>query len=147
MSAIICFNVIPVSAQRQIDSVEYYYSGNDLILNITVTFQSDLVPAGVFNPLGYVDHLDLEIDGAYPYVVVNVGSIEKIHYSVEYNMGEVTGTPSVRARYVTNTNSEGDWTEPIVVPEFSLIHLAPILMVTTIAILLIKSKITAKPTK
>ena len=147
MSVIVCFNINPVSAQRQIDSVEYYWSGNDLILNITVTFQSDLVPAGQFNPLGYVDYLEIEIDGAFPYAIVNVGSIEKIHYSAEYNMGEVTGTPSVRVRYVTNVGGYSDWTDPIVVPEFSLIHLAPILMVISIAILLIRSKITTKATK
>ena len=62
-------------------------------------------------------------------------------------MGELASACTVRVR-ACNLQGEGEWSEPIsVIPEFSLIHLAPILMVTTIAILLIKSKITAKSTK
>ena len=147
ISAIICFNISPVSAQRQIDSVEKYMSGTDTILNITITFQSDFSDPGVWFPGGYVDHLELEIDGAFPYVLVNTASIEKVHFSVEYNMGEVTGTPTVRVRYVNNVGDQGEWFGPITVPEFSLIHLAPILMVISIAMLLIRSKITTKSKK
>ena len=146
MSAIICFNVNPVSAQVLpiINSVEKYTSGTDTVLNITVTMPT---VTGQYNPLNFVDHLEIEIDGAFPYAVVNVGSIEKIHFSAEYNMGEVTGTPSVRVRYVNNVGGYGDWTEPIVIPEFSLIHLAPILIVISIAVLLIRSKLATKSTK
>ena len=147
-SAIICFNINPVSAQTlYIDSVEKYTSGTDTILNITVSHQSPYVDPGQYNPLDYVDHLEIEIDGAFPYTLVNTADYQVIHFSVQYNMGEVTGTPVVRVRACRLQGDDGEWFGPITVPEFSLIHLAPILMVTTIAILLIKSKITTKSKK
>ena len=73
--------------------------------------------------------------------MVNTADYELLHFSVQYNMGEVTGTPTVRARAVS-LQTQYEWTEPIIIPEFSLIHLAPILAVISIAILLMKSKIT-----
>jgi len=148
LSTIICFNINPVSAQTEtIDSIDYYTSGTDTILNITVTHISESMP-NQYNPLDFVDHIELEIDGAFPYISVNTADAGEglQHFSVQYNMGEVTGTPTVRAR-ACNLQGEGEWYGPVVVPEFSLIHLAPILMVISIAILLIKSKITAKVPK
>jgi len=147
MSAIICFNINPVSAQVQEGDVVVvpYTSGTDTILNITVTH---ITPAGNggYNPLNFIDHLEIEIDGAFPYIMVNTADYQLTQFSVQYNMGEVTGNPTVRVRAVS-LQFEYDWTEPITIPEFSLIHLAPILMVTSIAILLLKSKINAKLTK
>ncbi|KON33536.1 hypothetical protein AC477_01475 [miscellaneous Crenarchaeota group-1 archaeon SG8-32-1] len=148
MSAIICFNFYPVSAQsRQIDSIEKYMSGTDTILNITVTHISASMPSQ-YNPLDFVDHIEIEIDEAYPYVLVNTADASEglQHFSVQYNMGEVSGTPTIRAR-ACNLQGDGEWFGPITVPEFSLIHLTPILMITSIAILLIKSKITTKVKK
>jgi hypothetical protein len=144
MSAIFCFNINPVSAQEgSIDSIEKYMSGTDTILNITVTHQAPGFPAGTSNPLNFIDHLEIEIDGAFPYVMVNTADYQVTHFSVQYNMGEVAGSPTVRVRAVS-LQTEYDWYGPVNVPEFSLIQLAPILLVASIAILLIKTKITTK---
>ena len=143
MSAIICFNINPVSAQEgTINSIEKYMSGTDTILNITVTHITAAGNGG-YNPLNFIDHVEIEIDGAFPYVFVNTADYQLVHFCCQYNMGEVTGTPTIRARAVS-LQTEYDWYGPITIPEFSLIHLAPILMVISIAILLIRSKITTK---
>jgi len=150
MSAIICFNVNPVSAQTQgvpyVELIEFSTSGTDTILNITVRM---ITGTGEYNPLNFIDHINLEINGEFPYIMVNTADIQLIHFSVQYNMGELTEPCTVRAQPI-NLQNMGEWSEPIsipAIPEFSLIQLAPILMVTSIAILLIKSKITTKSKK
>jgi hypothetical protein len=143
ISVIICFNFNPVSAQElSIDRIEYYTNGADTILNITVTHISPSMP-DQYNPLDFVDHLELEIDDAFPFILVDTTQYEVQHFSVQYNMGEVTGTPKIRARAV-RLQGPGEWSDYVTIPEFSLIHIAPILAVISIAILLMKSKITAK---
>ena len=151
LSTIICFNINPVSAQqRQINSIDYYYSGTDLILNITVTHQAPNADPGVYAPLNFVDNIEIDLDGDLQTLgdvqTVNTADIQLVHFCCQYNMGEVTGTPTVYAR-ANNLQGTGEWFGPVVVPEFPLIHLVPILMVVSIAILLIKSKITAKVPK
>ncbi|MFC1486229.1 hypothetical protein ACFLRN_00880 [Thermoproteota archaeon] len=151
LSTIVCFNINPVSAQTlQIDSIEHYFEGTDLILNITVTHQAPQQAPGVWASLNYVERIEIDLDGDIQTIgdvqTVNTANIELTHYSVQYNMGEITGTPSVYARAIGNVNP-GEWFGPVVVPEFPLIHLVPIFVVTSIAILLIKSKITAKVPK
>ena len=78
--------------------------------------------------------------------MVNTADYQVTHFSVQYNMGEVAGSPTVRVRAVS-LQTEYDWYGPVNVPEFSLIQLAPILLVASIAILLIKTKITTKSKK
>ena len=152
LSTIICLNINPVSAQQlNIDSIDHYYSGTDLILNITVSHQAPQAAPGVWGMMNHVDHVDIDLDGDIQtvgdVVMVNTASIELTHFSVQYNMGEVTGSPSVYARAVDNVSIEGEWFGPFPVPEFSLFLLVPFFIVGSIAVLLIKSKITAKVPK
>ena len=66
LSTIICFNINPVSAQQlNIDSVVPYTSGTDTILNITVTHIAPDASPGVFNPLNFVDTIEIDMDGAW----------------------------------------------------------------------------------
>lgn len=141
LSAIICVNINPVSAQTTltIDKIEWYTSGTDTILNFTVTH--DPQGTGVYQPLNFVDHLDVDIDGDIQQV--NTADYELTHFSVQYNMGEVTDTPTVRAR-ACSLQINGEWCTPIVIPEFPLIHLLLILISISTAVVLLKSKITAK---
>jgi hypothetical protein len=150
LSTIVCFNINPVSAQeRIIDSIDWYTSGTDTILNITVTH---ITPGGGggYNPLNFIDHIELDMDGNIQtigdVVIVPTADIQLIHFSVEYNMGAVTGTPTVYARANT-LQITGEWYGPYVIPEFSLFLLVPFFIVGSIAVLLIKSKITAKSPK
>ncbi|MFC1487113.1 hypothetical protein ACFLRN_05445 [Thermoproteota archaeon] len=152
LSTIICFNINPVSAQQlNIDSVVPYPSGTDTILNITITHIGPNASPGVFNPLNFVDSIDIDMDGD----LQTFGDVQSVNvadasygvttFSIQYNMGEVTGTPTVYVR-ANNLQMNGEWF-PYVIPEFPLIHLLPILMVVSIAVLLIKSKITTKVPK
>jgi hypothetical protein len=100
MSAIICFSINPVSAAQtlNIDSIVPYTRGTDTILNITITHQSPLALPGEWVDLDYVDHIEIEIDGAFPYITVNTADYQLTHFTVQYNMGEISGTPTVRVR-------------------------------------------------
>ena len=151
LSTIICFNINPISAQtRQIDSIDHYFSGTDLILNITASHQAPQADPGVWGMMNHIDRIEIDLDGDIntvgDVVTVNTASIESTHFSVQYNMGEVTGTPTVYVR-ANNLQGNGAWFGPVVVPEFSLFLLVPFFIVGSIAVLLIKSKITAKVPK
>jgi len=153
LSTIICFNINPVSAQQlNIDSVVPYTSGTDTILNITVTHIAPDASPGVFNPLNFVDTIEIDMDGDIQTLgdvqVVNVAdaSYGVTTFNIQYNMGEVTGTPTVYVR-ANNLQGNGAWFGPYVVPEFSLFLLVPFFIVGSIAVLLIKSKITTKVPK
>ncbi|MFC1486621.1 hypothetical protein ACFLRN_02885 [Thermoproteota archaeon] len=152
LSTIICFNINPISAQtRQIDSIDHYFSGTDLILNITASHQAPQADPGVWGMMNHIDRIEIDLDGDIntvgDVVTVNTASIESTHFSVQYNMGEVTGNHTVYARAIDNVGTLGAWKGPVVVPEFSLFLLVPFFIVGSIAVLLIKSKITAKVPK
>ena len=152
LSTIIWLNINPVSAQQlNIDSVDPYTSGTDTILNITITHVAPDASPGVFNPLNFVDTIEIDMDGD----LQTLGDVQMVSvadasygvttFSIQYNMGEVTGTPTVYVR-ANNLQMNGEWF-PYVIPEFSLFLLVPFFIVGSIAVLLIKSKITSKVPK
>ena len=85
-----------------------------------------------------VNVLEVDIDGViHSMVVTDPGG----SFSVEYNMGAVTGNPTVRARAECSGSGWGAWCEPIVVPEFSLSHLLLFFLIISIAVMFLKLKI------
>ena len=138
-STVICVNINPVSAHEPIvTNIVPWTSGSDTILNVTV----DHGPWGI---LHWTSSVEIEIDE----VVHNIGTemYEYSPFTLQYNMGSVTGTPTVRARAVCSVTGYGPWCEPVLIPEFSLSHLLVFFLVIPIVILLVKSKITAKAPK
>ena len=143
LSTIIYFNINPVSAEiPAVDNILPWTSGSNTILNITVSHD--------FSGLGgldWVERVVVEIDGVDHSVNTADASFQKKVFTMQYNMGEVAGIPTVRALPYCSNSGQGDWSGPVTVPEFSLFLLVPFFIVGSIAVLLIKSKITAKVPK
>ena len=136
LSVIICFNINLLSARIPVvESIEVSTSGTDTILNININH-----PESISNPSAdHVDLVEINIDGTiHTLDIIDPGTPVFI---VQYNMGAVTGTRTVLARAYCNAGQWGEYCAPIVVPEFQLIHLFPILMAISIVGLLLKSKI------
>ncbi len=114
-------------------SVEGWASGTDTILNITVS-HSPFTPT-----THYVNKVEVDVDGTVHDIPLT--SQSTVTFVVQYNMSEVTGTPTVQTRAFCIIDGWSSWSEPLVVPEFSWIHVLLILIVVPIAILLLRSKV------
>lgn len=131
-AVIIGFQINPVLADvPTVENIEPLTSETDTILNITVRHAS---PTGSH----YVDKVEVDLDGTFHDVDLTPQST--LTFIVQYNMSEVTGTPSVQARAHCTFHGWSGWSEPVVVPEFSTIYLLLILAFVSIAVLLLRSK-------
>ena len=113
--------------------IEFWISGNETILNITIRHASPTASH-------YVDVVEVDIDGAV-HNVPFIPSQSTITFVVQFNMGEITGVPMVKVRAHCNFHGWSTWSEPIEVPELSLAHLFIILMFVSFGVLLLKTKI------
>ena len=147
LSAIICFQINPVLADvPSVLSIEPWTSGtdtmwaraHDTILNITVSHASP-------TSSHYVDKVEVDIDGNVH--DVNLTPQSTVTFVVQYNMGEVTDTPTVQARAFYTVHGWSGWSEAVVVPEFTFIHLLLILSVMSIAVLLLRSMVYSQKDK
>lgn len=126
-----CFAVLQVGNVRadtpNIISVQPWMSGTNTILNITITHDTG-APTGSH----YVDTVQVNIDG----VVhdISLTSQSTVTFIVQYDMGVVSGMPTVQARAHCTVHGWSSWSNTVQVPEFSLIMLLPVLAVLTIAI-------------
>jgi hypothetical protein len=135
LSAIGCLNINPVlGGTGNVTGISISTSGIDTILYINVYHEN----VGT----SHIDTLEIDIDGNVYSEPVNGPGVNI--FQLEYNMGQVTGTPTVSARVHCDQEGWGPWSDPIVVPEFPLIHLLLILISISTAVVLLKSRITAK---
>jgi hypothetical protein len=107
--------------------------GTHLFLNITITHDT-----GAPTSSHYVDVAQVNISGLVHDIPLSPQST--VTFVVQYDMGEVSGTPTVQARARCNTHGWSDWSTPQAVPEFPLITPFPLLAVATIAALFLRSK-------
>ena len=91
-------------------SIEPWTSGSETILNITVRHSS---PTGNH----YIDLIQIDIEGTVNDVRLNSQSANP--FVVQYNMGILSGEPSVRARAHCNLHGWGGWSTPQIIPEAS----------------------------
>jgi desulfoferrodoxin (superoxide reductase-like protein) len=130
---ILSFQMGLVSADiPDVVSIEPWTNGAETILNITVRH--------IFGGGHFVNQVDVDIDGSIQTIPVAPPQPALI-FVVQYNMGEVAGTPSVQARARCNLHGWSVWSEPILVPEFSAIPLLLVLCAVTFAALFLKLKI------
>ena len=126
------FQINPVLADvPTVESIEPWTSGTDTILNITIRHGSP--SSGHF-----VWQIEVDIDGT-----VHIKELEPqltVTFVAQYNMSELVGTPTVKVRADCNLHPWSDWSEPVMVPEFSTISLLLILAIVSIAVLLLKSR-------
>lgn len=132
-TAITSFQIQPVLADvPSVLGIEPWTSGTDTVLNITVRHS---FPTSSH----YVDKAEVETDENV--IGVDLTPQSTVTFVVQYNMGEVAGTPTVEARAHCNLHGWSSWSEPIVVPEFSTIALLLILVTISIAIIFLRKKV------
>ncbi len=118
-----------------VESVEPWTSGTDTILNITVRHSSPTTSH-------YVNKVEVDVDGSIQNIDLPSTPIQSAPtFVVQFNMGELTTTPTVKAKANCNLHGPGDWSNPVEVPEFSPIHLLLVLAIVSSAVLLLRSKI------
>ncbi len=119
-----------------VESVEPWTSGTDTILNITVRHNSPTTSH-------YVNKVEVDVDGAIQNIDLPSTPVQSAPtFVVQFNMGELTTTPTVKAR--ANCNLHGwsfSWSDPVEVPEFSPIHLLLVLAIVSTSVLLLRAKI------
>ncbi len=136
LAVLFTFQMNPVWANTpDVTNVEYYSIGNNTFVRITVYhvrtgFEGDI------DPNHYVEQALFDIDGTVEDVALEAQSTEV--FTVEYNMGEVTGAPTVRARVDCTSHGLSAWSDTVVVPEFSTLSLLLILAMVSIAVLLFR---------
>jgi hypothetical protein len=113
-------------------NVEPWTSGTETILNITVRHSA---PTGSH----YIDIVQVDVDGAVNDIPLEPQSTNP--FIIQYNMGEVTGEPSVQARAHCTLHGWGSWSEPLVIPEFSPHMILAILAVLILATIYFKDKL------
>jgi hypothetical protein len=109
-------------------------SGGETILNITVYH----TPVEV---LHHVDEIEVDVDGSITSFPVDQPSIT---FTFQAKLGQITGTPSARARAHCNVHGWSSWSEPLQIPEFPSWIILPLLVVSAFVVAMIQSKITKK---
>jgi hypothetical protein len=118
-----------------VDAPVPWTSGTHTILNITV--RHEISPPGAGH---YVDYVEVDIDGT-PHII-DLDPPQSDHFFViQYDMGEVTGTPTVKARAHCTIHGLGGYSPSVQVPEFSFSQLLLILAIMSITIVLIRLKV------
>jgi hypothetical protein len=115
-------------------SVQPWTSGTYTILNITITMD-----AGAPTSTHYVDKVQVNVSGVVHDLTFT--SQPAATFVVQYDMGEITDTPTVQTRAHCIIDGWSGWTNPQSVPEFPLIALFPVFAVLTVAVLLLHSKL------
>jgi len=119
-------------------SIEPWTSGTDTILNITVRHSSP-------TSSHYVNKVEVDVDGDVHDIDLTPQST--VTFVVQYNMGELADSPTVRARAHCTIHGWSSWSNSDQVPDSSLIPLLPILAIVSvlaivaIVVLLLRSKL------
>lgn len=111
-------------------------SGTHTILNITVRHDKTNPPFSDH----YVDYVEVDIDGT-PHTINLEPPQPDQFFIIQYDMGEVTGAPTVRARAHCTYHGLSVYSPSIQVPEFSFSQLLLILAAISIAVVLLRSKV------
>jgi hypothetical protein len=128
--------IVPVRADvPDVLSITPWTSGDDTILNITIRHAD---PSSVH----YIDRVDIDVAGSVQSITLS--SQSTAFFTIQQNLGAVTGTPNVRARAHCTTHGWGSYSSPIVIPEFSLVLLPVILVSLTLVTVFARSKLQAR---
>ncbi|MCW4051865.1 MAG: hypothetical protein NWE78_01480 [Candidatus Bathyarchaeota archaeon] len=119
-----------------IENIEPWTSGTDTILNITIRHDNPTV-------FHYVDVVEVDVDGNIQNVTLSPQTT--VTFIVQYNMGEVTDTPTVSARAYCTFHGWSDWSEPISVPEFTIVFLLLAFAVLPMIAYLFRSRVHRAP--
>jgi hypothetical protein len=104
-------------------------SEGNTILNVTINHDQATVPPSNH----YINSIVVEIDGV-PNTVSLTDNQTTQPFVAQYNMGQVTGTPTVRVRGHCNVHGNGSFSAPVQVPEFSVILLVIFALMSTLSL-------------
>lgn len=119
-----------------VDAPVPWTSGTHTILNITVRHDTTSLPLSDH----YVDQVEVNIDGT-PHIMNLTPPQPQYFFVIQYDMGQVTGTPTVKARAHCTYHLWGGYSLSVQVPEFSSFQLLLVLATTSITIVLLRSKV------
>jgi hypothetical protein len=124
-------SVTPVKANiPQVQDVIVWNSGSETILNITV-FHTPVTA------LHHVDEIEVDVGGSITSFPVDQPSTTFVFPA---NLGQIAGTPSVRARAHDTVHGWSSWSTPLQVPEFPSWILLLLFITATIFAILVKKK-------
>jgi hypothetical protein len=135
---VIAFESHPVLANLpSVDIPVPWTSGTHTMLNITIHHDTTLLPS----PDHYIDQVEVDIDGS-PNLINLTNSPPQPQFSfvVQYDMGEVTGTPTVQAKAHCTIHLWGNPSTPIQIPEFSLTYVLLVLVILTTTLMFFRLK-------
>jgi hypothetical protein len=133
-TSIAAFQIRQVLADFPHDiSIQPWTSGTHTILNISITHDTG-APTGIH----YVDAVQVNVSGIVHDITLT--SQSTVTFVEQYDMGEVTGMPTVQARAHCTVHGWSDWSNTLTVPEFSLASPLLILVVITVAVLLLHAR-------
>jgi hypothetical protein len=134
-ASIVAFQICHVSADTPHDiSIQPWTSGTRTTLNITITHDG-----GAPTSTHYVNTVQVNTSGVVEDITLTPQST--VTFIVQYDMGEITGTPTVQVRADCTLHGWSGWTSPQSVPEFSLVILLPLLTILAAAALFLSSRL------
>ena len=136
LAIITIFQIYPASADTPHDiSIQPWNraSDNHTILNITINH--DLQP---ITSLHYVDSVEVDDGTVHVIPLTDYQSQVSGTFTVQYDMGVVTGQPTVSVRAHCTQHGWSTWTDPSLVPEFSFAQLLLVLTIIAASVLLLQ---------
>jgi hypothetical protein len=119
-----------------VDAPVPWTSGTHTILNITIRHDKTNPPFSDH----YVDYVEVDINGT-PHTINLEPPQPDDFFIIQYDMGEVTGTPTVKARAHCTYHGLSGFSPSVQVPELSFSQLLLILAIISITIVLLRSKV------
>jgi len=113
-------------------NIEPWISGTETTLNITIRHSS---PTNSH----YIDLIQVDIDGIINDLNLDPQSTNP--FIVEYNLGELSGEPSVRVRAHCNLHGWGGWSSSQTIPEFPSWIILPLFVTITLVVALARKKL------
>jgi hypothetical protein len=137
-AVITAFEFHPVLANSpSVDAPIPWTSGTHTILNFTVHHDTTSLPS----PTHYIDQVNITVDGTPHFInLTNSPQQPQFFFVVQYDMGEVTGTPMVNASAHCTVHLWGSASPSVQVPEFSLAQILLIIAIVTTAVVFLQYK-------
>lgn len=120
----------------QVQDVIVWNSGGDTILNITVYHTP-------VTSLHHVNEIEVDVDGSVTSHPVDQTSITFI---TQINLGQITGTPSARARAHCTVHGWSPWSETVQISEFSLLAILLLFLIATAVVIIYRTQIKKRKT-
>ena len=117
-------------------NIEPWKNGTETILNITIRHTA---PSSGH----YIDLIQIDTDGIVNDLILDPQTSNP--FIVNYNLGELSGEPSVKVRAHCNLHGWGGWSSSQIIPEFSSLIIISLFLTATLLIMLTRKKLPTRP--